>query len=364
MSKKKIIITIVAVVVLAGVLISAKRLLETRKAAIANEALPEAMGVTVAVVHPKEGTLQNRDAYLAQIISDKSIKLSTKLAGYIEEVLVEESQQVKKGDTLVRIDDTELLSNIQALNATLATQLADARLAKSIYARNVKLYNVGGLAKEKLEISKVTKKAKEAIYKSTKERVSQLEHQRSYLKIVSPFDGYVDMIHLYEGDLAASGKAILSMSSGEKKLLFSYAPVDYNRIKKEQKVFIANKEVGEVKTIYTTSQNGLIGAEVQLNETVALPVGSSLNIEVLTKEATGCVVPNNAILHKKEGVFVMAYEEGEFSLKKVNIEMTEADKLLISPCPKTVAKASEVKLAQLAAYKKVKVVEESPRGTK
>jgi multidrug resistance efflux pump len=66
-----------------------------------------------------QGTLRHTEGYLAQIVSDKSIKLSTKLAGYIEKVYVSESQVVKKGDVLVSIDAIEIRSNIDALKATL-----------------------------------------------------------------------------------------------------------------------------------------------------------------------------------------------------------------------------------------------------
>jgi len=85
--------------------------LESRKAEVANEALPKVEAVTVPVVKATEGMLKNQVSFLAQVLSDKSIKLSTKLAGYVEKVFVEESQKVKKGDVLVRIDAIELRSN-------------------------------------------------------------------------------------------------------------------------------------------------------------------------------------------------------------------------------------------------------------
>jgi hypothetical protein len=118
-----------------------------------------------------------------------------------------------------------------------------------------------------------------------------------------------------------------------------------------------NQQVGYVKSIYTTSKNGLISAEVTLTEKIALPTGSSVNIEVLTKEAKGCIVPSDTVLHKKEGTFVMIHVEGKFRPLQVNVKMQEADRLLIFPCPTTaVAKASEVKLAQLPAYEKVQII--------
>ena len=174
---KKLVITIAMVLAVVVLGIKGKALLETRKAEVADEALPSAMVVSVPVVHGTQGRLQHTEGYLAQIVSDKSIKLSTKLAGYVEKVYVTESQKVKKGDVLVSIDAIEIRSNIDALNATLLAQKNDLALAKSIYVRNEKLYKVGGLSKEKLNISKVALQAKEAQLTNTTQKIAQLEHQ-------------------------------------------------------------------------------------------------------------------------------------------------------------------------------------------
>jgi len=355
MSKKriKIIVAVIAVVLL---LVKGKGLLENRKTEIANEALPSSGSVTVSVVKAHQGTMQNRIPFLAQTISDKSIKLSTKLAGYVEKVLVEEAKKVKKGEVLVRIDAIELNSNIDALKATLNAQSNDLMLAKSIYARNKKLFAIGGLAQEQLDISQVSLKVKSSTMENTKQKIAQLDHQLSYLQIVAPFDGEIDAIFLHEGDLAASGKAILSMSNAKKKLLFSYAPVQGSMIKKEQDVFLKNEQIGYVKSIYTTSKNGLISAEVTLTRKIASLAGSSVNIEILIKEAKGCIVPSDTLLHKKESTFVMIYTEGKFTPLKVKVGMEEDNHVLISSCPTSpIAQASEVKLAQLPAYENVKI---------
>ena len=356
MKKKKIIIGIVSIAAVAALMVKGKGLLETRKLEIVNTALPSSALITVPVVNAKEGVMQNKVPFLAQIISDKSITLSTKLAGYVEKVFVEEAQKVKKGEILVRIDSIEINSNIDALNATLTAQKNDFLISKNIYNRNQKLHKIGGLSKEQLDISLGTLKMKRATVENTIQKLAQLKHQLSYLTIVAPFDGEIDSILLHEGDLAASGKAILSMSNAKQKLLFSYAPVQNNIIKKEQDVFMAEKQIGYVKAIYTTSKNGLISAEVTLTQNMTLPTGSSVNIEVLTKETKGCMVPSNTVLHKKESTFVMIYEEGKFSPMKVKVLMQDTNHILISPCSsKLLAQASEVKLAQLPAYNKVNI---------
>jgi len=354
MNKKKVII--IAIVVLAVIVlgIKGKGLLEKRKFEVANVSLPSVEAVSVPIVKATEGELKNTVPFLAQIQSDKSIKLSTKLAGYVQKVYVEESQKVKKGDLLVRIDSLELRSNIEGLEATLESQKNDLALAKSIHARNVKLFQVGGLAKEKLDMSALTLKMKKSTLVNTTQKITQLQHQLTYLSIKAPFDGEIDALMLHEGDLAAAGKPILSMSNGAKKLIFSYAPTKNVQIEKGQEVRLNSESIGSVKSIYTTSNNGLVSAEVLLSKTIDLPVGSSLNVDVLTKKAKGCIIPDNTILHKKEGTFIMVYKEDRFVPLKVNVEMKEGNRLLISTCPtEPIAQASEVKLAQLPAYSKV-----------
>jgi RND family efflux transporter MFP subunit len=356
---KKIIITVIVLLSIVALGMKGKSLLEARKAEVANTTLPGIEAVSVPVTKGSVGTLSNKIPFLAQVLSDKSIQLSTKLAGYVEKLNVEESQVVKKGDLLVRIDALELRSNIDALQATLNTQKSDFALAKTIHSRNNKLYKVGGLAKEKLEMSAFTLKSKQSLIENTKQKIAQLRHQLTYLSIRAPFDGVVDKLFLHEGDLAATGKPILSMSDGVKKLVFAYAPTQAKVIKKGLSVYDNDEKIGEVKSLYTTSSNGLLSAEVALTKSIDLPVGTSMSIDVLTDEASGCVLPANTLVHKKEGTFVMTYMEGKFVPLKVNILMQEKQQILLAECPKdVVAYGSEVKLAELPVYDKVQIVGE------
>jgi len=356
MTRKKV-VTLIAVVAVAALMIKGKRLLNERQKEVSVQPAPVADAVTVPVVRSKAGVMQQEIPFLAQILSDKSIKLSTKLAGYVQEVLAEASQKVKKGDILVRIDETEMHSNIDALKATLLAQKNDVLLSESIYKRNIKLYRIGGLSKEQLEVSRVTLKMKQSVMENTKQKIAQLEHQLTYLQIVAPFDGEIDTVFLHEGDLAAAGKPILSMSNGQQKLLFSYAPIQKNSIAKEQMVVSGTQKLGEIRAIYATANNGLITAEVALDAPVGLPVGSSIPIKVLTQSSSGCILPDTTIVHKKEGSYVMVYKQGRFTPLKVEIKMHAGNQIMLSVCPKgLVASASEVKLASLPAYESVEIL--------
>jgi multidrug efflux pump subunit AcrA (membrane-fusion protein) len=117
---KKILLILLGLLMVAFIAFKGKILLEQRKTEIIKEPLPKQDKITVTVVKAKQGRLRERQAYLAQIQSDKSIKLSTKMAGYIQKIHVEESQKVQKGQLLATIDSEDLRSNIALLKTTLS----------------------------------------------------------------------------------------------------------------------------------------------------------------------------------------------------------------------------------------------------
>ncbi len=353
---KKIIVTIIVLLAVGVLMYKGRELLKEKEAQIASEPTPTDRTIYITLQNPKEGELESKREFLANIASLKSIKLSTKFAGYIKEIKVRESDSVKKGDLLVKIDESELLMSIKSLKSSLNSQKLDAKTAKKIYERNIKLYKAGGLPKEKLEISKVAMLTKSSMVENTKQKIAQLEHQRKYLSIVAPFDAKVDTIFLHQGDLALTGKPIIALSSNEKKLIFSFSP-DLKGITKDKKVFYNSKLVGYIKSIYPTASNGLKVAEVALYAPMDKPIGSSIEIKVLLKKQKGCVVSSQTLLHKKDGIYVMTYKDKSFVPKKVDLLIVNGDKALLKSCPKyPVAKASEIKLASLPALKNVNIL--------
>ncbi len=352
---KKIIIGLVVLLVIAGILFKGKELMETRKDEIVKEPLPQKTHLSVSVAKAKQGIMKETQPYLAMVASDKSINVATKMAGYINKIYVEESQVVTKGQRLATIDESDINSNIALLRTTMAQQQNDLALAEQIYRRNQKLYEVGGLAKEQLDTSRVIMQGKSSAIKGTKQKIVQLQDQKNYLVIKAPFSGEIDALLMHEGDLAVAGKPILSMSNGDKKLVFSFVP-SKESIKKGQDIYSDGELIGRVSKILTLAKQGLIQAEVALGRTLNLPVGATINIDVLTQQQEGCIVPNNTLLHKIDGDYLMVYKDSKFTASKVNTIMSQKNESMISPCPTTpIAVGSEVLLAKLPVYGQVDI---------
>ncbi len=352
---KKIIIAIITVALFAGIAFKAKGLLKERQEEIVKEPLPKKEKLHVTLTNAKEGEMEQKHPFLASVASQKSIKVSTKMAGYIEQMLVEESQKVQKGQLLATIDERDINSNIALLRTTLSQQQNDLALAQQIYERNQKLYEVGGLAREQVDTSRVIMQGKSSAIKGTKQKIAQLQEQKSYLKIKAPFTGEIDTLLMQQGDLAVTGKPLLTMSSGEKKLIFSFVPMQ-NSIKIGQKIYLDMQEIGEVKKILNLAKQGLAQAEVKLHKKLDLPLGSTLNIELLTQKEQGCIVPNNTLLHKSDGTYIVLYKDKKFQTKKVKTLMSQNNQSLIEYCPtEPLAQGSEVFLSKLGVYGEVEV---------
>ncbi len=355
---KKVVITVITLAVVGFIGYKGKSLVNQREDEIKSVPLPTPQYVKAKLYKAKTGNETLTKGYVANVESQKSIKISTKLAGKIKKIFVQESQEIKRGKLLVKIDESEILSNLKALKSNLNTQKSDLEIAKKIYQRNIKLFKVGALPKEKLELSSLSVKAKQSAIANTKSKIAQIQNQLTYLNIKAPFDGAVDALLMHEGDLAVAGKPILAISSNQKKLLITFNKDD--NLKEKDEVYYKQKNIGSIKSIYKVAKNGLNVAEIKLNKEIDALPGSTIEIKIKVADAKGCIIPQDAILQTSKGVFIYEYSNSSFTKVKIN-PLVQSDKfVVIKSCPKNpIAIANQTTLASLIAYQNVQIIGDS-----
>ncbi|MCP4579041.1 MAG: efflux RND transporter periplasmic adaptor subunit [Deltaproteobacteria bacterium] len=354
---KKIIFILVA----AGLISGAGILLKKRMQEVKDVPIPIPTAVSVKIILPKESSLRQTRPFLAQLTSVNIAHIATKLNGLITAVRVTENQRVKKGELLVQIDDRETLSAIKSLENDLKSLVADLKYTQKLHARNKAIFEVGGLAQEKLEASQVACAGKQAAVEGTRQKITAQQIQLGYLNIRAPFDGIVAAIFLRKGNLAIPGQPLLTLHSPEQKLTFSFVP-DGPPLSPGQAVFLGKEKIGKVLKRYSDAKNGLFVAEVVLDQPLDRPDDSFLSIDVVVFDGKGCTVPVNALLHQKEGCRVMVYENGRFKAFPVIIPGQNRERALIDPCPSfPVAVGSEAKLSLLSTYGHVRIIQGETR---
>ncbi len=347
---------IVAVVLVAALVFGAVSLLKKRKNSIAETPTAKQTPYRVRTVVAQPRYIVETSTFLAKREMMSKAEISSKLSGRISEILVSESMPVKQGEPLVRIDDTEISTAIQGIKAQLRATRKQLKYSKSQYDRNRVLYDAGGLAREKLDASEVSYSAVTATVTDLEQKLKGLTNQLDYLHIKAPFDGIVGSILLHQGDLALPGKPILVLHSLSQKLTFSFVP-GRAAIQPGQDVLLNNIRIGTVSTLYDNTVNGLTVAEVSLNKQIdRRPGGSFQTIAVVTKRASGCSVPVQALLHRTDSLTLMLYQNDKFNEQQVSVSARDKNFALITPCvTQPVAVGAEAKLSLLPTHGSVTI---------
>jgi len=349
--KKNILILLVIVLIAAGVV-----LLKKRRQAVDSAPTAAPVSYTVKTILPEQQTVSQTAIFLAQLEADNSAEISSKLSGRIGSVLVVENQRVQPGDLLIKIDDQEIKSSLAGLDAKLRVAVEQRDYNHSVYQRNLALFEVGGISQEKLDASALAYSVAAANIEELQQNIKGERNQLNYFNIRAPFPGIVGAILQRQGDLATPGRPLLTVNSLSQKLTFSFVP-ETNELASGQDVLLRGDRIGKISKYYDDARSGLSVAEVKLDQRIGRPNGRYLTIGVVTDVANGCAVPLQALLHRKGGISVMAYQDGHFTETPVKIKVQNRELALIEPCLTTrVAVASEAKLSLLPGYGNIKVL--------
>jgi multidrug efflux pump subunit AcrA (membrane-fusion protein) len=301
---KKIFIILILIVIV----FFAIKLIKDKKTSIKNEEVAYKSVLQIT----KEQKVENKEndfiEYLAKFEAVQTPKITTKISGYIENILVEENSMIKKGDLLIKIDSKEFDESLKQLSYLIqsakysltslekntSVELLDMDVSSKQYKTNQKLFDAGAISQDKLDSSNINTQSKQAKYNSTinlvKAKQSEIQslesqynskvQQKNYYTISSPIDAIVEEISQDIGDLTNPSLAIIKLVGLEQKLTFAFASKD---IKENQKVFIEDKEIGYIDFIYPSAQNFLNIANINLTTKLENKLNSNISIQVKIK---------------------------------------------------------------------------------
>ena len=159
-------------------------------------AAPQAT-IHAGVVEVKVSEVPIRVEVTGQVETVYQATLSRRIQGTIEKVLVREGTQVKKGQTLIELDNRDL-------QAELERAVAEVENAKAHLARVKNLYGQDAVSRQEMENASRTFKVWEANRRAV---LAQL----SYTVIKAPFDGVITERKVEAGELASSGQVLLKI---------------------------------------------------------------------------------------------------------------------------------------------------------
>lgn len=151
----------------------------------------EPVRVTVSTPH-RAGTPRS---YPASAVSRNRAELATRISGTVERVPVEVGSRVRRGDTLVMLDISDIRARIEQARA-------NAELARQSYRRISNLAEEGAATGQELDDA-------EARLDGAVAALEEARAQRPYAVLVAPYAAAVTVRNVDPGDLALPGHPVM-----------------------------------------------------------------------------------------------------------------------------------------------------------
>lgn len=161
----------------------------------------QALPFTVTEVPQKSATAYT--TYPTTIEGTINSEVRAKVSGYIQKVLVDEGQQVKKGQALFKLETQSLSQDAEAAKASVNVAQVEVNKLKPLVEKNI-------ISSVQLETAKANLAQAKSAYNSIVANIG-------YATVTSPVDGYVGAIPYREGSLvsATSAKPLTTVASIE-----------------------------------------------------------------------------------------------------------------------------------------------------
>jgi RND family efflux transporter MFP subunit len=139
--------------------------------------------------------------------------VGSKILGYIDAVLVDRGDRVKKGQLIALVRPSDLPDQLAAARGSLAQTEASAALARTNFERAQKLAPTGVVSEQEVQQSSAALASAEAAQAAAKAQIGALAVRIGETRIESPIDGLVSQRRLDPGALVGppGGGAIITV---------------------------------------------------------------------------------------------------------------------------------------------------------
>ncbi|MEO6057181.1 MAG: efflux RND transporter periplasmic adaptor subunit [Gemmatimonadales bacterium] len=133
------------------------------------------------------------------------------VGGSVTELLADDGQPVKRGQILVRIDDTGLRDAQVSARAALRSAEATAQVARRNAERAERLGAAGAVADREVEDAATAATTADGQVADARARLASADKQLAKTVLRAPFTGVVALVTVSEGDVVQSGTSLLSV---------------------------------------------------------------------------------------------------------------------------------------------------------
>ncbi len=319
---KKIIQTIIAIIIIAALVIGGKFAIKKAQNRDANAPLAKSYDVVVTTYKVKEDSIKLTLPYLAIVQNDQDVMMSSKIAARVDYIKPSGSK-INKGEVIIKLDNTSFISNINSVKSQLTALEVGLKNMEATHNRTLELIKVDGASieqsqKEESKISELRSK-KEAL----NQKLNELHNMLSYANIKSPVKGIISKTMVNTGDMAMPGHPIANLKSDNGFYLLVRVPTDMS----VQGVELNGKQFST--TALNSTFHGL--AEYKAYTDISnMTSGDRLEVDVELFNGKGILLPFDAVINRNGKDYVLIRKDNEANPEEVNIVENGEQGILIS----------------------------------
>lgn len=280
---------------------------------------------SVRTVKAMRGNVVSTVSSTGTLTLEKSVDISSKVTGRITQVYVRENQEVRAGDILVKLDDSQLTSTLRQNEVKLAN-------AQITYERSLALFRQGGIAKSQLDTDNTNYQVALNSYQISKDNLDDTV-------ITTPISGVVIGKPISTGQTVAPGIStpMVLMVVGDLSSMQIEALVDESDIGKikvgqnvkfsvdsfDGEVFdgvvrlVSKKSLTQQNVIYYTVYVKVLDTKGKL-----IP-GMTARSNIMIEQSNDVIyIPRTAVkdVGKKKFVQIVTSENSKDGIKEVQVE--------------------------------------------
>jgi RND family efflux transporter MFP subunit len=172
------------------------------KRVVTPQAPPPAM---VTVSHPLQRDVIRWDQYSGYLSSPKTVTVSARVSGLIEEAPFEEGAIVHEGDLLFKIDPRPFQADLDNKKAAVAQAIATSAKARADFARSIALLKEQVIAQADYDSTKASYGEADASLKAAEAALETSRLNLEWTEVRAPITGRVSRMNVTAGNLVNGG---------------------------------------------------------------------------------------------------------------------------------------------------------------
>ncbi len=314
--------------------------------------------VPVEIAELGYGPIEAVLRFSTNLEAESEVQVFSQAARRVTELLVEEGDQVEKGDLLLRLQDEEQLSNLARVESQVERSRREHERQKNLYERDLipeQAINDATYELAQLELS-----------------YDDAKRELSYTEVRAPISGRVTRRLVNLGDHITVNQHLFDIVDFETIVARVYVPEkERERLAVAQPARLFSESLGgemrrgEVLRIapIVDPQSGTVKVTVSVPRREGLVPGMYVEVELVTAtHEEALLLPKRAVVYDDNRSFIFRVDD-EMKVERLEIQPLLADREFIEPVPGQLQLGEKVVVAGQAGLKdgaKVRLAGEKP----